>query len=261
MEKPKQMKLLTYNKNFAFARNEVNNQKEINSKTILNAIKNSEADIICLQETHQGWQNCITNMLIETHPHSKWFNDNYAAGGIAIVSKYPIKKCNLLDNNSKIEGSWFEIMLAVVETPSGDLQIGNVHLRPPINENGSASPLTMWWTSDIRKKELTMLLEKLEDIPTCILGDFNENDRYSAICYLKEKGYKDALEEYCPGVHTHWWPILKIFTLKSRLDHFIYDPSTIKAHSCEVFQDKGDGSDHFPVLTKIEILDKKNEPF
>ena len=49
-------------------------------------------------------------------------------------------------------------MLSIVETPHGTIQIGNVHLRPPLNENGGAGLFTMWTTSKIRKLELMCLL-------------------------------------------------------------------------------------------------------
>jgi len=59
--------LLTYNVNYAFARHQ---QGDPYSKKVLKALNEAadEAHVICLQETHQGWEYLIKNSpLLETY--------------------------------------------------------------------------------------------------------------------------------------------------------------------------------------------------
>lgn len=75
-------------------------------------------------------------------------------------------------------------MQAILKLPYAEttLQVINVHLRPPVREDGSANLFTASQTNPIRKAELEYLSKQVKfsenekSIPTFILGDFNEND-------------------------------------------------------------------------------------
>jgi len=162
-------------------------------------------------------------ILLLVVPFYKFFHTSGGSGGQAIFSKEKISSYKLLNNDSdNIPGSWFPI--GVYEVKIGNnkrkIRIVNVHLRPPLEENGTANLFSAWRTNPIRLEEVKYLESHLEEykdsIPTVILGDFNENDDNTALKYLEDLGYKDGLKENVPkGRETHRWP-LWIFTLKKK---------------------------------------------
>jgi len=58
--------VLSYNVNCGYCKN---GKVQGNSKNILEAILNSRADIVCLQETHKGWEHAIRDTLAEDYPY------------------------------------------------------------------------------------------------------------------------------------------------------------------------------------------------
>ena len=75
--------------------------------------------------------------------------------------------------------------------------------------------------------------------PLVICGDYNENDEYSAVAYLKSLQMNDCL--MLTGQHTHWWPLFKIpltsqkMILRKRIDHVLVNQCYVPL-SCEVLQ-------------------------
>ena len=268
--------IMNYNVNYVFAKGGV---EDANAVKIMEAIGSISADIVCLQETHKGYESLIVSKFGENYPHRHFYHSG-AAGGIATLSKYPIEKTLVLDNDVHIKGrfaffffkfnckshiygassSWFKILVCVLNVDGERVQVVNVHLRPPVEDSGKAYLWTMRTTSSIRKMEVEYMLKRLPENPsevaTFIVGDFNENDGYSALEELKKGGFADALQEYCPKVHTHWWILFKFYKLLSRLDHSFYN-KTIKALSCEVVEGyEGNASDHLPIVTTF-VFERK----
>ena len=50
------------------------------------AIRETDADIVCLQETTPQWQEYLTSKLSEKYPHSR-YKHRGGAGGMAFLSK------------------------------------------------------------------------------------------------------------------------------------------------------------------------------
>ena len=140
----------------------------------------------------------------------------------------------------------------------------NVHLRPPLPDSGQPMPWTMQQTSPVRQNELKFILSNLlrnkNEIATIFLGDFNENDNYSAVQYLKKaEKLNDALQIHCPNDHTHWWILFGFYYWKKRLDHVIYTPLLLNSTNCVVMKGyEGNGSDHLPVLTDFNFIVNNN---
>jgi len=89
--------------------------------------------------------------------------------------------------------SWFPIWIGILDLPpledkKRQLQVINVHLRPPVEPNGGANLWTASKTNPFRLKELQNLAATLDTfveagkgdttgtttLPTIITGDFNE---------------------------------------------------------------------------------------
>lgn len=243
------------------------------SRNILKAIFSSGAQIILLQETNPSWQELLHNDAIALeynychYHHPSIERKDRPAGGIAILSQFPLKNVQILDFTRDISGSIFPALLCDISVPLNDnssnddnrncdssakihvsmvanLRVANVHLRPPLELDGSAWLATARKTEPVRICEVKELLcrarsdhlrgnELDEDemayseaqIPLDIIaGDFNEGDFGGAISYLGSQGYTDALQQYVPQrKETHTWPFIRNFwTLRKRLDHILW---------------------------------------
>ena len=107
---------------------------------VLGAILESDADIVCLQETNIGWERFLKGRLSHIYNHQKWLDPArmgiyYLACGSALLTKQdcPIKWAKPVRVSHK--GSFFPQMVAVVDAGAargGEIALVNVHLRPPL---------------------------------------------------------------------------------------------------------------------------------
>ncbi len=211
---------------------------------VMRFLSQTDADLICLQETHRQWERDLKKELQALYPYST-FHDSYGAGGIAFMSKHPLKDVRVLPP----EAGWFPALLVTVETDLGSLQVLNVHLKPPLNENGKVSVSALYTSSDIHHQELSRFHEETDpDLPLIIAGDFNENEDSAAIQKLLGEGYADALSMYDKKSHTWKWQQPSGFTLKNRYDHILFNDyfHCTGAKVVEV-----DASDHLPVVATL----------
>ncbi|KAL9643065.1 hypothetical protein ABK040_003866 [Willaertia magna] len=244
--------ILTYNVNFVYTRD---GKGDDNSKKIFKALLESNADIICLQETHPGFETFLLNyqnkQLSNIYPFII-FRHHGGSGGMAFLSKFKILENSLQYIQLEREkGSWFPMYLIQIElfnygndiivnniVNNKIIQIVNVHLRPPLNDDGSAQLWTASFTNSYRLEEIKYLLNYLQNnnllyssknnnnttiidnnnyslkYPTIILGDFNENEFAPGITFLtneltvdckvnnneknENKLFRDALKEFVP---------------------------------------------------------------
>ena len=204
----------------------------------------SDADVICLQETHPQWETLLNDHLVETYPYGT-FHTWRGAGGIAIISKYPLNNIRLLEPLA----GWFPALIVEVDTNLGTVQILNVHLRPPLDDNASATVSAYLDSSKIHQKELAGFLQSANlDEPLLITGDFNENEHRSAIKALLNDGFTDALSLYDTRSSTWSWRTSSEFTLKDRYDHILFN----KHFNCTVAKVVDvRASDHQPVMAVL----------
>ena len=134
------------------------------------------------------------------------------------------------------------------------INIATVHLRPPVELDGTAKLDTARTTEPVRLQEVKELIRRSStacyyntsynrtnnqidsrqynlDI---IAGDFNEGDDATALTYLtKTLGYSNALQMHVPKrKETHTWPFIFIHNnynwlvvLRKRLDHILWHNS------------------------------------
>ncbi|EFC46583.1 predicted protein [Naegleria gruberi] len=301
------LKILNYNVNFVYA---TKSKLESNALFVFHALFRSEADVICLQETHAGYESAFKQIkwkdvrnldqnlngnldekfkeeqsLISLYPHYVFYNHG-AAGGMAFLSKYEFLEnsqitlaTNAKDQYGKkvVDGSWFPMHLITVKVPektTGNVKqvlLVNVHLRPPLNDDGSASLWTARMTNVYRLNEIKYLYNYLEGIgiisfgnttcPIVILGDYNEHDNDPSCEFLKLSNlFQDALNEFVPqNRETHRWPLKFVWGLYTywwhkRLDHCVYSKQFFKCLDCKVIDGyEMNASDHQPVLTTLEF--------
>jgi endonuclease/exonuclease/phosphatase (EEP) superfamily protein YafD len=249
--------VLTYNVNFAGGRHE---HESTADSIVLNAVVEAAADVVLMQETHVGWEALISQRaeLAQAYPHRFFMDDGMkSAGGQSILSKVPVLQQREI--KAPVQGSWFRIWLGEFDFGERTTWIASVHLRPPLDDDGTAGLLTMTRTSHVRRQELEHLLLVLEDqgedlSRVIVAGDFNETDRHNAMDLMREHGFRDALA--LTSGHTHWWPLTALagtqrVVLRSRLDHAMYG-AAFECLGCEIRPGcEGNSSDHLPVLVRF----------
>ncbi|MGV3624399.1 MAG: endonuclease/exonuclease/phosphatase family protein [Archangium sp.] len=192
------------------------------------------ADVVLLQETNAAWEMRLSERLRDRFPHQAWLDDA-AAGGQAVLSKRPFTHQVL-----PAEHGWFPAMRVEVD----GVQILNVHLHPPIAENGSLVS-GYFGTGPTRRRELTGFFASLDSsLPTLIVGDFNEGTSGDAISWSADRKFRSALPEFTPNAKTWHWPVTKSLELTAQFDHVLYGPG-LEPLSAEVLN--LGRSDHFPV--------------
>ncbi len=199
----------------------------------------SKAQIICLQESNLNWELFLSPRLRELYPYIQ-FRHAGAAGGMAVFSKYPFEEISF----QRPSMGWFGGWITHYQTPFGLIQVLNVHLKPPVGEQG-VSVSAYLEAPTIHRQEIQELHPLLTPgIPTFIVGDFNEEDDDKAVAWLEKQSYKNSLSQFNTCTHTWEWPFW--FTkLKGRYDHILHNQHFRLVYA-EVLPVKA--SDHFPVI-------------
>lgn len=228
------IRVLTFNVNFGVADAQAN----------LEAIESIDADVVLLQETTAASEDRFRDAFSERYPNILW-QDCCNAGGLGVLSKYPIG----WDEYLEPEAGWFPGWLVAVETPIGEVQFLDVHLRPPVSDSGS------WVTGQFstrktRALEIEGFWKAVEsEVPVIVAGDFNEGADGRAVQFLADKGMRSALAQVKPKADTWHWP-LKVGELSSMLDHIVYDArlSLLRVDVHELGR-----SDHYPVVAEFAL--------
>jgi endonuclease/exonuclease/phosphatase family metal-dependent hydrolase len=231
---PRIFSVLTYNINWGSPR------PNLAVKVILEA----DADVVCLQETTPEWETYLRSELSDRYPFGM-FRHYSGAGGVAFLAKKPVVDKKYVSDKA----GWFPGWIIQADTPLGPVQILSVHLRPPLGESGGLSLSAYFSIDDIHLQEVKDLYPHLErDMPTIILGDFNEGNSGDAIKWLKNKGMMDALPEFDPFAKTWRWQT-RLATMRACFDHILYSDHL---YCLEARVIKAGGSDHFPVIAVFE---------
>jgi len=224
--KANNISLLTYNVNYSF----------INPK-VVNIIDSINADVVCLQETNAKWEEIIRNGLKDKYPHIQ-FRHSGTAGGMATLSKYPIININYLKNTP----GWFRAGHITIKKEQDTIQLLNVHLKAPLTGRGRIGWNAYFKVDEVHIEELTQFIKELNpNLPTIILGDFNESDKGKTIKWLQnEMSFQDALPLFDKRSKT--W---RFIILRGRYDHLFFN-NQFSCSNAKVY--KLGKSDHLPVF-------------
>lgn len=197
---------------------------------IIDFLRISDADIICLQEVNEsakvGFQ--VSSLKEELKMYSHFganvvnLGSNY---GLVTYSKYPIKseKHIYLSSDREQRG----LLHTVVNVEGKKLNIINVHLGVKKEER------------EIQIKEVLSFVESLNPEPYIIVGDFNDGD-----LNLDGINLKDAAEE------TGNSNILTFASGLYRIDYILVSEN-IKVLDYNVLIKNM--SDHYPIIAKLKI--------
>jgi endonuclease/exonuclease/phosphatase (EEP) superfamily protein YafD len=232
-EPARPLRLLTYNVNYA----------NPDVEATLTAIAAVDADVVLLQEITSEWQRALVARFDHVYPHRLFRTHTRAAGGLAVLSKHPVREEELLPSPS-----WFPAQRLVLTTPMGALQILNVHLRPAIQDGSWVKGY--FTTPPVRLREVEAYWPKLaHSLPTIVAGDFNEDPSGSALRFLADRGLARVPTDgprtwhYVATQHGKTSDVLSI-----DIDHVLLDRSLV-AREARVL-DAGT-SDHRPVVVTI----------
>ena len=224
------LSVLTYNVNYHFV-----------NEAVVDILDSINADVVCLQETNAAWESIIRNGLKNKYPFIQ-FKHRGTAGGLAILSKYPIAKSNAIAN----QPGWFPAWIVIIKKGKDAIQIINTHLKPGLTKKGRIGWNAYFKAEALHIEELKGFVKSLDPkLPSIILGDFNESDKGKAMKWLKGEGFEDALPKFNKRAKT-WRFIL----LRGRYDHLVFN----KQLSCtKAVVHKLGKSDHFPLLGIFEL--------
>lgn len=208
----------------------------------IEAIRATDADLVVLQETTPSWEQALRRELGAAYPRMV-FRHHGAAGGMAVLSRVPVKEEEWIDSPS----GWFPGWRLVATTKLGKVQLLAVHLHPPVSEGGSyvSGYVT---TGRVREEELGAFLDGLDpELPTLVLGDFNEEEDGDACQLLVARGMVSVLRDWQPDQPTWRWQT-SLGHISFRLDHVFHDRALapLEARALEAGR-----SDHLPVVVKL----------
>lgn len=206
---PLECTVLSYNVNYGLA----------GDPSGLAAILDAEPDLVLLQETTPEWEQALrsSDPINAAWPHLH-FHHCCGAGGLAILSRWPITELEILDPPLGPD-AWFPAARAVIDMPAGKLELLDVHLRPPVKTADQGWIGALSSTPAVRVAEIEHYLPTLDPaLPTIIAGDFNEGDGGSALDTLEAAGFTDTLAQLRVRGHTWRWG-----GLRARLDHVLVD--------------------------------------
>jgi endonuclease/exonuclease/phosphatase (EEP) superfamily protein YafD len=228
-------RVLTYNVNWGMPRPDL--AAEI--------IRNSNAEIVCLQETTREWESYLRAALSREYPYMEFRESRgRMGGGLGFLSKMTPTEVAYIPSDT----GWFDGWIREFETPIGPVQILNVHLHPPVTEHGGWIRGYLFTGKDRLREMQRFYPAHKPGTPMLVVGDFNDTQNSAAIKWLKRQGMTNALPQFDRHSDTWEWQAGPI-KLHRRMDHVLYSPG-LNCCAAEVIH--AGASDHFAVVGIFE---------
>lgn len=272
-EVPKEnvLKVLTYNvMNFAGKRH-----TSLSPNRIIEYIAESDADIVCLQEftvARSGKELTAKDIYaaLDMYPYRSVVELNehrYSTSGIALFSKYPIRKTRRIEYGSEYNGS----AVHELEINGKTVTLINNHLESfklTQKDRSQYSSLIKSFNSDVlgeirgtfqqklgpafllRAKQAETVAEEIGKIKTdyiIICGDFNDTPLSYAHRVI-QGNLTDAFVASGKGMGTTYNQNLFLF----RIDNILHSPNIT---SCNCTVDRVRYSDHYPMWCYLKLDD------
>ena len=224
-------KVLSYNVNWG----------GVGADQVAQIIRNSDAEIVCLQETTPEWERFLKREVGAGYSFTKFRESKgRMGGGLAFLSKVPAREVAYIPS----ETGWFDGWIVEFATAAGPVQVLNVHLRPPVSDRGGWAS-GYFNTRDDRVAEMERFYKQAKpNAPLIVAGDFNDSENGAVVDWLEERGLTNALPQFDRSTPTWRWKYRGV-SLKRRMDHIMYSPE-LYCGGAKVTE--AGPSDHFPVL-------------
>ncbi len=221
------MKIATYNVNG------VNGRIEL----LLRWLKETQPDIVCLQELKSETKNFPIDAIEEAGYNAVWLGQK-SWNGVAILSKTEIKE---LHNDLPGEDDEFTHS-RYIEAFTGGIVVGCIYLPNGNPFPGPKFDYKLRWMERLKQHAKDLVNR---DLPVVLVGDYNiiptELDTYKPVKYLEnalfrpesreafkdllEQGWTDAIRTLYPTepIYTYWDYFRKAYGRDAglRIDHFL----------------------------------------
>ena len=264
------IKVLSYNVRVFNSYKYLKEKNNSNAHKMLKYIRESNADIVCLQEFYFKKNSDVFNTMERLtkngYPYSYFrkslANNQGGTFGIAIFSKYPIL------NKRELEFSKLTRNQAIyidIKVNNKKLRVYNLHLQSiHINEKEiTEGQFDKGSTKNIievlkrmkegyveRAKQLKIVTKSFpgDGMPVLICGDFNDTP-YSYYYQLLSKQFDNAFEEKGWGLGATYNGNISFL----RIDNQFYDPRSLRVLEFHTDQEAS-YSDHFPIWAEYEFF-------
>jgi vancomycin resistance protein VanJ len=229
----------------------------VNAEAFATFLVQAAPDVVALQES-------------DAETEYKWPDGWHIqrAGQLLVATRHPISHTDTLLRRYP-PGPWppVEVLRCVLETPSGQVAVCNLHLQTPreglsevLDRDTVVNPLrsgTLAAEIDFRRREAEHVAQWLEEFsePFVIAGDFNMpvDSRIYQECF---SNYTNAFSSTGFGFgFTKWTPIHGC-SFGMRIDHILTDSDWRVRRS---WIGPGAGSDHLPLLADLVKQDVPRE--
>jgi endonuclease/exonuclease/phosphatase family metal-dependent hydrolase len=234
----------TYNINFA----------NRSPSHVVDAIRDSGADIVVLQETTPDSETYLQAKLGSEYPHTIFHGhgSRYYAERFGFLCSYPIADTVFLEP----EFGLFGTLIGRFDVGHVRIQVANVHLDPVdlFSDRtilGILRALRKAETNHLR--EVRRILDNLDgNVPTIIAGDFNGTSGSPANRQLVETGFTDSFAAVTenPDDHPTWMWRTRVGKLAYRLDYIYHDDFFETTNSRIICNNS---SDHFLVVSTLNL--------
>jgi endonuclease/exonuclease/phosphatase family metal-dependent hydrolase len=221
----------------------VESDMQTDSATV-EAVGAGDPDVIALQEVTPEWEDVLAARYAEQYPYQLYAAKGGAAG-LAILAKFPIRDSGW---HAGVAKDWHPAWHVLVDTPSGTIQLLNVHLRSAHLGNGNAVNSYLETNSDHEYQMSLFYNDCGDDIPTLVMGDFNEGVDGGGVRFLEDRGFRNALPLYHPGQYT-WRHSSVANQFTQTLDHILFDGHF---EPLNAWVTRIGNSDHIPVYAHLE---------
>jgi endonuclease/exonuclease/phosphatase family metal-dependent hydrolase len=216
---------------------------------VVAAIRDADADLVCLQETNPEWERLLRDGLGDRYGHWAIEHDAHPAGGMMVLARRPIRKLAV----ARSDAGYWPALLVEADTPAGPVHLLNVHLLPGVHRDGSISFGNLAILGKRHHDEIVDVfagcrLAPRPDVPLIVAGDFNEEPTGWACRWLTDGGLCNAMSRFNPDAPTWRWPTRAGAELTARLDH-IFHCEKLTCESADVVESPA--SDHRPVIARF----------
>lgn len=245
-------------------------------------IANCGAQVVCLQESNESWESFISSRsdIKNVYPIIRFHNHSNPWGGFAVLSKFNIESWRILNETHPC---WYPAGLITFRIPrtmthsSSEqaahlLQLLIIHLRAPVIIaekpyfwGSRANWIGGWFSVHVKKERMnelqTFVSELCSNLPTVILGDFNERRKISScLQYLKKLGFENAPKRTtigsrfsCRGTTTWSLNMCGMPLLCLDYDHIVYSKNLLNLVNNTAYIHRAGGSDHCLVSAKFQF--------
>lgn len=213
-----------------------------------------QADVVALQE-------CGDDLAAAVRALAGWYH--HTVNGLCFLSRYPISDSSVMDrtaleviaNSAAGIGGSGAVVRYLVATPSGDVQVTNLHLETPrkgfdglfaldidhLRENTRLRDIE----SELARRWVDQSVAK-RPVPALVAGDFNTPVESRIFQEHWSEGFQDAFSQVGRGLgmtkYNGW--------IRARIDHVLTGPGWYLRRT-EIGYDLG--SDHRPLIVDLVL--------